>query len=158
MVAYLIVTLIVAFLVFAMNVIRIKGKDEEETMLDVLQKNPVYNDYKKLYDAVQVLNEGGTDKDQILEGYGDFGYERTNPIPVNSVLGIPGYLGRLRTDTGLKVQYERVGTTTSSNVNGIIDIYEVTINNNKITELYISPYNKKTSELAPEGFKLSFLP
>jgi len=99
-------------------------------------------------------SEGGTDQDVIAEGFGEFGYDVTNPIPVNTIFGNTAYLGRLRTFDGAKVSYERKGSTGANNIENPIDIYDIFDGEDFITTLYISPYHKRNSDLAPKGFKL----
>ena len=113
---------------------------------------------RELYEILQMGNEEGTDQDIIPEGIGEFGYDVTNPIPVNTVFGNTAYLGRLRTLNDIKVRYERRGSTGAANIKNPIDIYDIFEEENKIATLYISPYNKKDSAIAPKGFKLIQLP
>jgi hypothetical protein len=113
---------------------------------------------RELYEILQMGNEEGTDQDIIPEGIGEFGYDVTNPIPVNTIFGNTAYLGRLRTLNDIKVRYERRGHTRTNNIKNPIDIYDIFEEEKKIATLYISPYNKKNSTVAPKGFKLVFLP
>jgi hypothetical protein len=96
----------------------------------------------------------GTDQDVIPEGTGEFGYDVTNPIPTNTISGSISYLEKLYTDESVKVQHERLGSTISPNIKGVIDVYLIFVGEQEITKLYISPYNRKTSEKAPKGFRL----
>jgi hypothetical protein len=107
-----------------------------------------------VFEWMQNLAKKGTDQDVIPEGIGKFGYDVTNPIPTNTIDGSTSYFERLYTDEGVKVKYERLGSTISSNIKGIIDIYLIFIDGQEITKLYISPYNRKTSKKAPKGFIL----
>jgi len=101
------------------------------------------------------VGSSGTDKDQLPGGYGNFGYDLTNPIPAKGIAGGYSYLDNLITEGGETVQYDRIGSFGSEVSDQPIDGYKVTAPGIKgeIT-IYISPYNKKTSTLAPEGFKL----
>jgi hypothetical protein len=114
----------------------------------------MFREMKEFYELLKNLNEDGTDQDIIPEGIGEFGYDVTNPIPVNTIFGNSAYLGRLRTLNDIKVKYERVGSTGARNIEHPIDIYNIFNGDKKIATLYISPYHKKNSSLAPKGFKL----
>ena len=97
----------------------IKSKTRKhKSILDVLKEDPKYTDMQTLYKAMEALNEEGTEEDMIPEGYGEFGLEVTNPIPVNTVMGSITYLGRLRTLDGQKVEYNRIGSTSADNISG----------------------------------------
>jgi hypothetical protein len=106
---------------------------------------------------ISKMGEFGTEEDKVPDGYGEFGHEITNPIPVNSIAGSRIYLNNLRTLDGNKIQFTRFGSSSAPNVAKPIDIYEITVDGKKIATLYISPYNKKNSNLAPRGFKLEGL-
>ena len=160
MINYLIITcnsiiLLILIKLFANLFIRPKKK---ESVYDALMKNPKMREMKELYEVMKGLNEDGTDQDIIPEGLGEFGYDITNPIPVNTIFGNTSYLGRLRTMDGIKVRYERRGSGHAKNINNPIDIYDIYNGDDKITTLYISPYNKKNSKAAPRGFKLADMP
>lgn len=141
-----------------MNSIKTKPKAKPKSVMDALNENPQFKEMKGLYEVMQTMNEGGTDEDVMPDGYGEFGHEPTNPIPVNTVMGSIAYLGKLRTLDGIKVQYERMGSITAPNIDNMIDEYEIVANGKKITHLFICPYNKKNSDRPPKGFKISPLP
>ena len=113
---------------------------------------------KRLFEMMEKLNVDGTDQEVMPGGYGEFGYEATNPIPVNTVYGSISYLGKLRTLNGTKIQYERTGSTSAQNIDQLIDEYVILDNGQKIASLFICPYNKKNSERPPKGFKIAPLP
>ena len=126
--------------------------------MDTLNDNPKFQEMKGLFEVMEKLNEGGTNQDVMPDGYGEFGHEITNPIPVNTIIGSFAYLGKLRTTKGTKVQYRRIGPRSTPNIDQIIDEYEILDNGQKIATLFICPYNKKNSDRPPKGFKLSPLP
>ena len=154
---YLITTLILICLIIIIKYVWIffDRKRKPKTIMDKLLKEPKFREMKELFDVMHALNEDGTDQDIIPEGFGEFGLEVTNPIPVNTIFGNTAYLARLRTIEGIKVRYERKGSTGAKNINNPIDIYEVFDGDDFIATLYISPYHKKNSEMAPRGFKLA---
>jgi len=101
--------------------------------------------------------EVGTDEDVLPQGYGEFGLEVTNPVPVHTLLGLRLYLERLRTKDGVKVAYERIGLMLAPNSPYGIEVYSIYLEKQEIAILYICPNNKKNSEKAPKGFQLASL-
>ncbi len=158
MTTFLIITAIVIGIIILLNSIKTKSKEKPKSVMDALNEDPKFQEMKGLFEAMEKLNEGGTDQDVMPDGYGEFGHDITNPIPVNTVMGSIAYLGKLRTMAGTKVQYERVGSTSAPNIDQIIDEYEIFDNGQKIATLFICPYNKKNSDRPPKGFKISPLP
>lgn len=154
---YLIITSIVIAIIILMNSIGTKSKGKTKSVYDALNENPKFHEIKALYEAMEKLNEGGTDQDVMSEGFGEFGHDLTNPIPVNTIMGSIAYLSKLRTMEGIKVEYERAGSLSAPNIKRIIDRYNISANGEKIATLFICPYNKKNSEKAPNGFKIASL-
>ena len=99
-------------------------------------------------------NPTGTDEDIMPEGYGEFGLEITNPIPTSSIPDSYFYLGRLRTQNGSKITYNRIGSMGAPNISHSIDGYTISSNGKELATIYICPYNKKTSTKTPKGFML----
>lgn len=151
---YLIITSIVICLLVLIKVFLGGMQSKPETAWDRLNSNSEFKKMKELYEIMHYANKEGTDQDIIPEGIGEFGYDVTNPIPVNTIFGNTAYLGRLRTLDGKKVRYERKGSTRASNIKNLIDIYDIYDEDEKIATLYINPYNKKNSIISPRGFKL----
>jgi hypothetical protein len=154
MINYLIISIIVICLLVLIKFFSGRLQRKPKSSWHALNSNPEFRKMKELYEILQMGNEEGTDQDIIPEGIGEFGYDVTNPVPVNTVFGNTAYLGRLRTLNGIKVRYERRGSTGAANIKNQIDIYDIFEAEKKIATLYISPYNKKNSNIAPEGFKL----
>ena len=152
MTAYIIVTLIATVTVVILSIIPAKKK--ARTVMDELNSIPDFKSLKGLYDVMHEMNQEGTDQDMIPNGYGEFGYDLTNPIPVNTIFGNTAYLGRLRTLDEVKVTYKRIGSFGSPISDNPIDGYEIFANGQKIAILYIDPYNKRNSQKAPKNFKL----
>lgn len=152
MTAYIIVTLIATVTVVILSIIPAKKK--ARTVMDELNSIPDFKSLKGLYDVMHEMNQEGTDQDMIPSGYGEFGYDLTNPIPVNTIFGNTAYLGRLRTLDEVKVTYKRIGSFGSPISDNPIDGYEIFANGQKIAILYIDPYNKRNSQKAPKNFKL----
>ncbi len=92
--------------------------------------------------------------DEIPEGTGKFGWDLTNPIPVNGIPANNMYLSQLVTEEGGAITWQRKGSHSAANIGGMIDKYEIFDSKTKsLGFLYISPYHKKISTKAPAGFK-----
>ncbi|MBK9045650.1 MAG: hypothetical protein IPL74_02730 [Bacteroidetes bacterium] len=87
-------------------------------------------------------NPDGTDKDEMPEGYGEFGLIINNPIPTSSIPDSYFYLRRLRTLNGSEVTFDRIGSMNAENIKHTIDGYNLSANGKKIATVYICPYNK----------------
>jgi len=96
----------------------------------------------------------GTYNDTIEGAHGAFGTSVTNPVPSICVRSSDEYLGQLRSG-GAPVQSKRVGSTSSPVTTGSIDIYKLTSGGRDMGTVYICPYHKNTSKLAPSGFTLA---
>ncbi len=124
-----------------------------KTLWGKINENPEYQKMNLVKNIMNEMSANGTDQDIIPGGFGEFGHSITNPIPVNTILGSSEYLDNLQTLDGKKIQYDRIGSTRSENIEGMIDMYSIYVGNNKIAKLYIAPYNKKNSGKTPKGFK-----
>lgn len=92
--------------------------------------------------------------DEIPQGFGKFGLESTNPVPVYGVPSNELYLSRLALKNGDKISWKRVGSLSSSNISMSIDKYDIqNARGETICDIFLSPYHFKTSEKCPEGFK-----
>jgi hypothetical protein len=124
----------------------------------ILSKNKRANDLNSLFETTREFskssNPNGTDKDEMPEGFGEFGLEITNPIPTSSIPDSYFYLSRLRTLSGSVITFNRIGSMKAENIKSTIDGYSLSANGKNIATVYICPYNKKTSSKAPKGFKL----
>ena len=113
--------------------------------------NPVFKDLKKINELMFIEE---TVNGEIQGGYGTFGFEPTNPIPVRGVFGETNYLARLRTKEGVKVEYIRLGHIRAENIDRPIDRYEIRVNGIVACTLYLYPYCKETSDITPQGYYL----
>ena len=120
---------------------------------------------------------------EIDGAYGNFGLEKTNPIPINGLVSMYEYLPNLRyinpsakdeknkylpvsflrthdgdtTKIGSKMsEFSGVSASTSSpNIGEQIDVFNLyDINEKKIGKIYLHGYQKFTSTRAPIGFYL----
>lgn len=96
----------------------------------------------------------GTYNDTIEGAHGAFGTSVTNPVPSICVRSSIEYLACLRLN-GQLVQSTRVGSTSSPVTAGSIDMYELCSAGRDVGTIYICPYHKNTSKLAPVGFTLA---
>jgi hypothetical protein len=127
-----------------------------KTVLDAVNANPLFQQQKKLYDAMSVMCADGVDADEMPGGRGEFGMTAANPIPCKTVFGSIAYLGRLRTSEGVKIVYKRIGSGSSEVSKRPVDAYEVSHpSGQKLATLFISPYQRRVSGKAPRGFKLA---
>lgn len=108
-----------------------------------------------LHNIMSSMCENGCDADEIPHGQGEFGLSVTNPIPAHTPIGSNSYLDRLHTSNGDRVTYVRKGSTSAPISVHPIDQYLITNSSGEqIATLYISPYHKRNSNKAPEGFTL----
>jgi len=132
-------------------------KPKRKTVINHHKDDSLYKAQKKYHDLMQDLCENGCDEDEIPDGKGEFGYSVNNPIPVNTILETHSYLSRLRTLDGEKVRYFKIGSTSSVASLYQVECYKIkNFKDNELAVLYLSPFQKKTSEKAPRGFKLNF--
>jgi len=130
---------------------------KKDSVLDLLQKPKSQggSGLKEIYDAMNDLAEDGCDTDEIPGAEGEFGYDLSNPIPTHTTFGSTSYLGRLRTPTGEKVLYERIGSFGSPVSEMPVDGYELTDPGGKeLGVIYLSPYQKRNSQKVPSGLDL----
>ena len=149
MTEYLTGTFIVILVIVALNFINLGKRFRSTSNVD----NAKIQEVKELFELMQRLNEDGTDEDEIPEGYGEFGYELTNPIPVNTAFGSHTYLAKLKTMDNLKISYKRIGSFGSPVSDHPVDGYIITSDGKELTTLYFSCYHKKNSKKAPKNFK-----
>jgi hypothetical protein len=125
-----------------------------KTLWDELSSTPEFQRQKGIFDVMNRMCQDGCDTDEVPGGFGEFGYEATNPIPTNTVFGSTSYLGRLRASDGAKVMYERIGSLKSEVSKHPIDEYAISHpNGGRLGTLYVSPYHRRNSEKAPRGFR-----
>jgi hypothetical protein len=121
-----------------------------------LQKNPIVQQQKEIFDALSLLSEDGCDTDEIPGGHGEFGHEITNPIPTKTLFGSTSYLAQLRTPDGTKVLYARQGSLKSPVSDHPVDAYVISHpDSGQLAVLYLSPYHKRNSEKVPRGFTIA---
>lgn len=101
-------------------------------------------------------NSQATTDSTISGGFGEFGLEKTNPIPTYGIPNNETYLFSLRTANGNVLRYRRNGSIEVDNINEPVDEYEIyNFEGDVIAYLYLSPYHWKTSAKAPIGFYIN---
>ena len=106
-----------------------------------------------LLNIMETMCSKGTTEDSMPEGYGEFGLDITNPIPIHGVQDNENYLRKLRLANGSSIKWSRIGSCKAPNIEQIIDNYIIhDLSGNKICNLYLCPYNRKTSNKTPKGF------
>lgn len=99
------------------------------------------------------MSMDGCDTDTMPGGHGSFGLSKDNPIPAQGVTGIYDYLSRLYDATCNQVKFTRLGTTNCNVSNHPIDAFQIK-SSKGVEILYMSAYQKRTSQLSPSGYIL----
>tara|TARA_A100001015_G_scaffold72901_1_gene80853 strand:- start:956 stop:3349 length:2394 start_codon:yes stop_codon:yes gene_type:complete len=98
-------------------------------------------------------NPEACDQDEIPGAIGEFGLNKTNPVPVYGIASNEIYLKGLNTKFGEKITWTRKGSYLIDEIQKEIDEYLIYNENGKfLTTIYISPYHWKTSKKIPKGF------
>ena len=137
------------------------SESDTEKLYDFLQKKFLKKTHGGDDNILDILSKGvfagdtGYDLDEIPEGFGEFGLDVTNPIPVQGIISNEVYLKKLVTIDGSEIHWEREGSTKTENIKNAIDIYKIFDSGGRlITKLFISPYHKRISNKIPKGFML----
>jgi hypothetical protein len=110
-------------------------------------------EYGEIFLGSILKNPQATDQDEIPGAVGRFGYDPSNPIPIHGVPNSKFYLDKLRQSDGQPVNFQREGSTSHESILLPIDQYLIfDFLGLELGRIYISPYHKKCSEKAPEGF------
>ncbi|MDB3967733.1 hypothetical protein N9392_00290 [Flavobacteriaceae bacterium] len=120
-------------------------------------------------------------KDENPDGIGEFGLEKTNPIPVNGVDNVDAYMDKIRygytSKNGKNTFFYKIShirtsdsddtpigsekpmidlvqsSATCNNIKGRIDTYNLySLKGKKLAKIYINSYSLKTSNKIPKGF------
>lgn len=146
---------------------KLLSKEEQINLMAILfinRSNPNYKFNKDndlsfstdfIKDVIKTTEEN--DNEGVMRGAtGKFGIEKTNPIPVFGHNGLKEYFDKVCLENGHECKYERLGSTGSKNINGIIDVYAIfdSETKDKVCDLFVCIYNKHTSKIIPQGFKM----
>lgn len=135
-------------------------RENEMGIFDKFRKKKLESDFEQLLEVQEALhavmsNGAAIDADEIPNGVGPFGFGPDNPIPCRTILGSMAYLDRLHTVEGVKVKAERIGSFGSEVVDSPVDGYKLRHPNGAdLGTIFISPYQGRISNKAPDGFKL----
>ena len=100
-----------------------------------------------------ISNPDACDQDEIPGAIGEFGLNKTNPVPVYGIASNEIYLKGLKTEFGENITWTRKGSILIDEIQKEIDEYLIYNENGKyLTTIYISPYHWKTSKKIPKGF------
>jgi hypothetical protein len=128
--------------------------EKTSSLLSELMNSELFKTIQKVTEMTIEKNPQATDLDEIPEGSGRFGLEKTNPVPTRGVMGNTAYLAKIRTKEGIKIEYSRQGCVFADNIKTAIDIYEISVDAKLIDTFYLNPYHKKNSKKAPEGYDI----
>jgi hypothetical protein len=109
---------------------------------------------RELARALLIYSEA-CDTNQIPGSFGRFGLEATNPVPTVSVHESIDYLRLLR-HQGVSIEFERAGSLSSKIGSAPIDAYAIFRDGFTLAQVYLCPYHRVTSTLAPHGFTLEY--
>ena len=131
-----------------LNLFKFKKKSLEKNWTSLAPKEIVEGMLNEIKNNPQACNS-----DNIPQGFGEFGLEKTNPIPTFGIPSNQSYLHSLRTLNGEILRYRRNGSIEVDNINKRIDEFEIyNYAGEVIAYLYLSPYHWITSKKAPIGF------
>ena len=135
---------------FIDNVQNSSRADIAQAMIDDIEENSELSSASLMMQAMGVVGP----KDDVMPGAcGEFGRNKTSPIPVNGIHSISIYLEKLSRKDGVGFSWDRVGSTSSNNISGMVDIYEIYDEDKvSIDTLYICAYSRKTTNLVPTGY------
>lgn len=129
------------------------SREEIEFLHDYALKN---HPKLSLIDVVttfsKILSEDGCNSDILPGANGQYGFSPNNPIPTDGIMGIYDYLSRLYIENQ-NVTYVREMSVSSSVSKHPVDKFYINSHKGKYT-LYFSGYQRRTSQLAPNGFIL----
>ena len=118
-----------------------------DKILSLINNEDTQNEMAPVQIRDKIIN--GIDCDSIPYRSGKFGYEISNPIPVNGVIGEEIYLSNLIAKNGERIMFHRLGSTEK------IDIYETVTSDGKIWDiLFLDMYHPRKSRISPEGYQL----
>lgn len=163
-----------------------KSKTPEEKKLEKflkIRENSKIKEKKSLmHPIIAMAPHDDSLKDENPKGTGEFGFEKTNPVPVYGIDNVPAYMDKLRyeytsksgsgTITYNPVIYVRTSdsdtsaigsnkpetdpvasATTSPNISGNIDVYNLySMGGKKLAKIYVNSYSLRVSDKVPKGF------
>lgn len=123
-------------------------EEEVDNIQRIMEDETYQNTFLPSELLARVTATNGVDKWD--DGSGEFGFDANNPIPVNGPLGAITYLSCLKTESGERLLFQRVGGSND------VEAYEaVTYSGDEWFVFFLDIYHPRKSHLLPEGFELS---
>lgn len=89
-------------------------------------------------------------------GEEDYGLVLNKPVYTSSINGSNHYLSNLRSELGEKLTWDRMGSYVVSDVDGMVDQYEMYLPSGELyRSIYINMYSKTTAKDVPKGFLMA---
>ena len=163
-----------------------KSKTPEEKKLEkflkIRENSKIKVKKSLMHSIIAMAPHDDSLKDENPKGTGEFGLEKTNPIPVYGIDNVPAYMDKLRyeytsksgsgTKTYNPVIYVRTSdsdtsaigsnkpetdplasATTSPNISENIDVYNLySMGGKKLAKIYVNSYSLRVSDKVPKGF------
>ena len=128
-------------------------KTDQLTPTQVLTQvsNPFVNEYSMQFQPAVKQNHRLLINGELPNTTGQFGVEKTNPIPVKSIPQAYEYVERLLYQ-GQPITYQRLYSLSVDGFKHFIDKYEIKQNDKVVAELFIYSYAGATTTKTPEGF------
>jgi hypothetical protein len=136
------------------------GQDEAKEVFKLIFFGEKYK-YKssELEDLINVLYgfiNNGEVGERLYYSEGLFGLVPSNPIPLKGLLSEEAYLEKLRTKSGEKITWKRMGNFNYEKFSYPLDVYELFDEKGiHIENVFLYPYHGKSIMEAAEGFILS---
>jgi hypothetical protein len=122
-------------------------------MLDEVEHGANYLSERQKFDEI-VEFMCADDEGETCNSTGEFG-SITNPIPCKTIFGAKSYINRLRQENGCRLRCLRVRSVYDPASKRPVEEYEIADKSGQpLIKLYISPYHKSNSVIAPRGFTL----
>jgi hypothetical protein len=122
-------------------------------MLDEVEFGAKYLSERQKFDEIVEFMCADDDGD-CCNGTGEFG-SITNPIPCKTIFGAKSYINRLRLENGSRIRSSRIRSIYDPVSKHPVEEYEIRDNAGQpLAKLYISPFHRFNSVIAPCGFSL----
>lgn len=141
----------------------------------------IHEQVSQMNDFIKMSDHDDSGQDINPNGFGRFGLDKTNPIPVNGLDNIPAYMDKIRyqyvsqksgnttynpvtyirttENDGFQLGDEKPSSELMAagvdvdNIKGTVDVYNLySIGNKLLGKVFINGYSLKTSNKVPEGF------
>lgn len=130
------------------------NKDETAIVLAYLLYGSTDEELVKTTEIGFNLDKIGCGDDVLPGAVGEFGLNSQNPILVYGVFSVGFFQSNIVTAYGKELNWERLRTSGDSIEKkiGPVDVYKASTDDDSFSQkLYISPYDKTISKIAPKG-------